>query len=99
MNGDSEVISATAGAAALQRPPYGLHRQVGPVGESAQLRADGVSARAREQCGDGVADHRIPAHLGGEEVFRRAQCPHRVVVASPQPGQGTPVEYPVVCPA
>ena len=69
-------------------------RQAGPVGQSAQFRAHGVSARAWEQRGDHLTDYRVPAHVGGEHVLRRAQCPNSVVTAASQGGERETVAAP-----
>lgn len=59
-------------------PGEPLYGQARAVGHPTQLTADGVLFGPRDQLGKGLPDERVPTHLGGKNVLRGTQRPHRV---------------------
>jgi hypothetical protein len=71
---------------ASNRHPDELHGQTGPVRHPAQLPTGSVPARARQQFGKYLADHRSPLDPVRRDQLSATQRHYRVTLAPSYPG-------------
>lgn len=75
-----------------------LHRQTCPISQSPQFHTHGILTRARQQRADDIADKRVAAHCGGEDILCGAQRNDGVVPAPSQLRQRAAIVDPEVGP-